>query len=231
MRSFQKQLLALMWFNLLFFTACETDKRPLNQGIIQYEIKYLDSEKENPLITLLPETMSLSFKDNNTIIKIEGYLGLFSFAYITNAKKDKNSTLLKIIDKKYLYQISNGYPSYGYDELMLDYTVKHCTEVKDILGYRCKKATFEFKNPKISPIDVFYTNEIAIEKPNRNNPFKELDGVLLEFQVRLNNINMRFKAIKIWEAEISDDLFEVPDGFEKISKEMMQDKMKNYNAS
>ncbi len=197
----------------------------MSEGTIVYEIYYLENEDDNPLISLLPKTMTLHFKNNNTVSKIEGYLGLFEFAFINNIEEQINATLLKILDKKFMYQTIPGKASFGYDQ-MQGVEIEMLNQTKIILGYNCQLARVIYKN-KV-PFDMYFTHEINIEKPNQSNPFKKIDGVLLDFQIKLNNINMRLLAKSITEENISPKEFAVPPEYKKVSKDDMQKIMDKY---
>jgi len=108
--------------------------------------------------------------------------------------------------------------------------IEKLEETKKILGYTCKKAII--KSSALSePFAVYYTNEIGIDNPNINNPFREIDGVLLEFQVKLNNINMKFIATEISQSRVCEDLFTIPSGYQKVSYDIMSATMNSYLTS
>jgi len=47
--------------------------------------------------------MTVKFKNNNTINKIEGFSGIVSFTHIQNFRDRENITLVKVLNKKYKY--------------------------------------------------------------------------------------------------------------------------------
>ncbi len=201
-----------------------------DEGSIVFDITYLDDERENPLISLLPTQMTLKFKNNNTISFIEGFFGVFKLSYITNNEMGKNFTLLRLMDKKYIYESDTTGPLFGYEK-MKNIEVRKSTKKKIIAGYECFEG--EMKCPQISDsvIKFYYTYGIDIENPNVCNPFKKIDGVLLEFQVNLNNINMRFVAKNVKIEEVSESEFEIPKGYKTITIQEMQKIMESFNQS
>ena len=66
----------------------------IDEGTIEYDIVYLQDEKDNPLISLLPTTMSLKFKDELSIQKIEGWMGIFQMAGIADRGNNKRDAIL-----------------------------------------------------------------------------------------------------------------------------------------
>ncbi|HBS86956.1 MAG: hypothetical protein A2W91_01950 [Bacteroidetes bacterium GWF2_38_335] len=213
--------------SLVFFSCsekkAEEKKKEILQGVITYEIKYLQTEDENSLISLLPVEMIYKFKDNSICQKIEGWGGVFTMMGIVNYPKKTNSALLKVMGKKYHFETSlESNEAFGFDEfpgMKIEYIEG---ETKEIAGYKCKKA-IAYINDTIPPIELFYTEDLPIENPNRNNPFREIKGVLMSYQMSFQRIPMVMNAVKVEMKNIDDVEFLVPDDFEKVSKEDLQE--------
>ena len=101
--------------------------------------------------------------------------------------------------------------------------IKETGETKEIAGYTCKKAVVNCTDPLIKPFYVYYTNEILINDPNRHTPFKSIDAVLLEFQIKLYDINMRVTASHVRSGKISGKEFEITKDYERINKKTMEE--------
>lgn len=218
---------------ILVSVCCNSKNRnteEINEGIIKYQIEFFEDERSNPLIALLPSEMVLHFKNNNSRIKIDGYLGLFSFSYIADYQKSKNYTLLRILDKTYNYEVDFGKLAFGYEE-MQNIKITKTEESIDILGYKCRKAIVDMSGDGQNLVDVFYTDDIDLKNSNINNPYQLIDGVLLEFHVILHGIKMKFKATEIQKAEVPDETFDVPLNREKVNLEQMKSIMERFSAN
>jgi hypothetical protein len=94
-------------FLLIFITSnsCKEiqHKDRIKEGYIEYNIEYLDDSLDSFMVGLLPKKMTIKFKNNNTINKIEGFSGIVSFTHIQNYRDKKNITLVKVLNKKYKY--------------------------------------------------------------------------------------------------------------------------------
>ncbi len=192
-----------------------------DEGCIDYDIKYMQSQNQNPLISLLPKTMSFKFKDNSTVQRIEGWMEVFIMAGITNAETQEKSAFLKILNNKFYYATNLNGPTFGFDKfsgMKIEYVE---SETKVVAGYLCKKADITFSNKDIPPFSVYYTNEIDIKEPNLNNPFSSIDGVLLEYQMIFQGIPMCIVANKVEFVNVEDEEFEIPTGYEKVPMETM----------
>ncbi len=229
--------LSYLLYGFFIFLSCQflscndsVSNEFITEGEIDYTIEYLDSKQENPLIGFLPQEMTTSFRYNASRTAIEGLFGTFKLIYIYNYPKEKNYTLLQILDKKYVYKpdFEMGEMAFGYQQ-MKNVKITYSDLEKSIAGYKCKHATAIFEDGLTDTIQIFYTNEIGLMHANYNNPFKEIEGVLMEFSVNLFDINMKFKAIKVHKKKINDNLFDLPEGFVKISEPQMKRIIDDYN--
>lgn len=198
----------------------------LNEGSIEYDIVYLQDEKQNPLISLLPTTMQLKFKNDLSVQKIEGWMGIFQMAGIADRENNKRDAFLKIMNEKYYYETTMDGSPFGFDE-MEGIRIEPSDSTKTIAGYLCKSYDIFIKDSAGCVFSVYYTNEIELSNPNCNNPFNMIDGVLLEFQMSFQKIPMKLTAKKVVKEDIPDDEFKVPEGFAKVTKEKMQEVISN----
>lgn len=210
-----------LFFILIAFYSCDKFGGS-DQGVITYELKYLEDEKDKPVISLLPTEMEFYYKNDNTCQKVEGWMSIFSIVGISDFKTGTKYALLKIMADKYMYK-SNGSTAFGYDE-MKGKTIKFVDETKEIAGYKCKKAIVKYKGDEF---DVYYTDEINIKNPNWNNPYKEIKGVLMEYQISMFDIKTEIKAVKVENIEVDDNVFVVPDGYNEVTKQKMEDVINN----
>ena len=72
------KLLGLFIFIIFSSFGCKSvfHSKP-TEGIIHYELTYLEREDENPLISLLPTEMEIKFKDDFLHQQVDGWMGLF----------------------------------------------------------------------------------------------------------------------------------------------------------
>jgi len=206
---------------LTLFTACDSSifSGKLNEGTIDYKLEYLDDANEKPIISLLPTEMKIQFKKGYYLQSVEGWMGIFRMAGVNDVKAKKKSALLKIMNKKYLYQVDGNSEGFGFNP-MKDKKIELTNETKEIAGYKCKKANITWNGYNFS---IFYTDEIRIDEPNWNNPFPEIDGVLLEYQYEMFDIKTKVTATTVKKEDIADETFEIPAGYKNVSKKEMED--------
>lgn len=203
---------------VLVVSSChKLTKRGIDEGIMKYEITYLEDKANNPLISLLPSHLEMYFKDNSVLLCVEGWMGIFESAFIKQAETGDFITTLKIMNKKYYYK-SDSVEGFMGDTKYLNLEISFDEEVKKILNYDCKHATVFVPSNNLT-FDLYYTTEINVEEPNKNTVFEAVPGVLMEFQVEMNGIPMHLIATELTEKEIADEEFCIPEGYTEVEKQ------------
>lgn len=193
--------------------------KSISEGVIEFEVTYPETDAGDLMAGILPNEMTLKFKDNKTIGKLSS-MGIFTTSIIAYPDSKKVAQLVRIMTKKYVLMLDSAEVQDLYSELP-EMTVHFVDETKEIAGYKCKKAIITFKNDIKEEFSVYYTNDIEIENSNWPTPFHEIDGVLLEYRVRKYNIEMRLTATRVTKSTIDDSEFEIPPDYNKITQEEM----------
>ena len=93
----------------------------------------------------------------------------------------------------------------------MDSFVRTVTKQKKVIaGYNCNKVEVVPDDKSIPPFDVYYTDELDIKDPNFASPYKEIKGVLMEYQLKKFGLEMRFEAKSVRKELIEDKYFQVP---------------------
>lgn len=192
-------------------------KKGIQEGTLKYKITYLQSEKENPIVSLMPGYLQMSFKDNSVRMDVEGWMGIFKSTFIRQYDLNRSVNMLKMMNKKYYYVCSGSTDFMGM-QTYNDVSVSFDDEMKKILDFDCKHARVTADSGQLV-FDLYYTTDIAIEAPNNQSPFKEIPGVLMEFQIKINGISMYLEAAEIKEVDIPDEEFKIPDNYEEVAKD------------
>ncbi len=182
-------------------------------------------DKHNLMFDFMPSKMVMKFKDDKYTTDLSAGMGMFKTNFIVDKESNTFSQLVKLINKKYVLTLQGDAISKSL-ELVPKLNIELTNETKKILGYKCKKAIITVDNDEKEIFTVFYTNEIAIGSPNWCNQFKEIDGVMLEYQYEKYDITMRLKAQSIKFTKIDDSEFEIDDAYESITEDKMNIEMK-----
>jgi hypothetical protein len=188
-----KYLLAVLPV-LLILTACKKDtySGKYENGLIEYKITYLQNELKDISPALLPKKMKLEFNPHYSTNTIEGFMGFFKLNSHTNFKHKRCSTILEVLNKKYLFKGKKGESMCCFDENP-DMEIEFTNDTKEIAGLKGRRVIITLPE-KGETFDIYYTDEIAIESPNSTNPYHQIEGVLLEFQLKLEFLKMKFTA-------------------------------------
>lgn len=213
MQYCSKFVISLLLFSIIvIFNSCETlGKKGISEGVVEYDVTYPKLDPNNMMVAGLPNKAYLRFKDNNTANDMSGMMGLISITYISKSNKTVSQTLT-LINKKYVSDIS----AEDLKRINSDFIekIEAGKNTREIAGFKCKEAIVHLKNGEI--IHVYYTNEIKIANPNWSNPYNQIDGVLMDFQVERYGIAMHLKAKQVLEQKVEEDAFSVSDDHKKI---------------
>ncbi len=195
-QSCMKRLkVTLIFAVLILASSCRnSEKRQISSGMIEYNITYLNQDLDRKTRDLLPRKMKLVFNEKQATNSIDGFLGFYKLHAFTDFHSRKCSTLLKVFDKQYLFKGKRDEQMCCFDN-MADMEIRETTEKKIIAGLNCKKAIIYLPSSQETFV-IFYTEEIKLRHPNSTNPYRKVKGVLMEFELNLLYLRMRFVAEK-----------------------------------
>ncbi|MGB0888151.1 MAG: hypothetical protein ACPGSL_08525 [Vicingaceae bacterium] len=219
-----KAFYILITIALLTFIGCGKKPSGKSEGVISFKVSYPKMDKKNFMLDFMPQKMKLKFKDDKYKTSLAAGMGMFKMHFIINPQDEEFSQLVKLIDKKYALTL-NGDDILESTSKLPNYSVEHTGETKKILNYVCEKAIITVGNDKNDAFTVYYTDKIEIENPNAGTQFKDIDGVLLEYQYEKYGICMKFVAQDIQFSPVDDSEFEINKEYNSISEAEMNKEM------
>lgn len=204
------------------------DSNKITEGIITYDVSYYTSEKDNPIIALLPNKVELRFKDNNICLISEGYLGFFSTKFVSKLENESSNILLKILNNKLNYQFPKDEVAFVYNQLP-PVKIEYNDSTKLIAGYNCQQAQIFNKENSLENVKLYYTSEIGLKSPNRNTPLYQIPGVLMEFETTMNQVKAKFTAQKVSLSIVDDNDFEIPEEYVLSDLETLKKYIVDFN--
>ncbi|HDP75467.1 MAG TPA: hypothetical protein ENN49_06290 [Bacteroidales bacterium] len=211
---------------ILFSLSSCISKSPkeIGEGRIEYDIEYDTLTLSRVDKKILPSSLIVRFYNNNTINTIDALSGAVTISIISQPAKKEFTTMLKIFNKKLYYSepYTNGHypalyariPKVNVDTLVKDF---------DYIGYKCKSVMGYFADNPERKFEIIYTKQIAIDNPNLNTPFESIDGVMLGFNLRFNNVEMKLRACNVTKENINADAFKIPEDYKKVDFQTMTD--------
>jgi GLPGLI family protein len=147
---------------------------------------------------------------------------------ITNAKLGTSVSLMNILGSKYAIESNGKEVDAESEEYLKNMRVENTSETKTIAGYNCKKAIIHIKDPQAkspSQMEVWFTKELAMDNVHVKGPFQKIEGAMLEFNLEQQGMNMNFQAQNVSKENVDNKLFEVPDGYKKMTQQEMMKMM------
>ena len=201
----------------------------IDQGEIYFGIEYVGHmvgiKKE-----IMPKQMVVSFKDDKILFDMTSNIGKSGIMILSNPCDDIYDMYCSIFTSRYYYGAKLGemYPGFG---AMKDIEVKETSKEAVICGYHAHCAEVTLPSKSDIKYEVWYTNEINVDNPNRATPFKDIDGVVLKFFYIIGDLEIHFNAENVYSKNIEDIVFERKKDYILVTKESIDQfivKMINY---
>ncbi|MEA1886630.1 MAG: hypothetical protein U9N72_05425 [Bacteroidota bacterium] len=216
-----KVIASLVCIILLGLFSCKKSSlKSIDEGEIHYKITFHDRNAVLP-DELMPNSMVVRFKNDKTLLEITSPIGNNGVFIITKPDNNQIQTFIRVLGMKYYYQgPANEIPP-GINP-MSNMDLKNTNEVVTILDLKCKKTVVTIPEKDFT-YDLWYTEEIYIKDPNSYNPFKDIDGVLINFFFIMGDIIIEFEAEGIYFRPVPDKAFEKVQNFRRIDRKSMDD--------
>ncbi len=196
-------------------------------GRITYEMSYPGSRIDLATLEQLPRETHVIAK--NKMVRTEMEAGELTQIKIADSEKHTVSTILEILREKYVIHKSRDNIQQALRELP-EPEISFKNETKEILGFECKRAEAliydEFGEEHV--MEIYYTEEISGKPFNFDLPYNEIPGLMLIYEVRSGNLNMRYEATSVrsrWGMFISNRNFRIPDDAKEITFEELREKL------
>ena len=186
-------------------------------GIIVYNISFGDMDMDPQMAAMMPKTMKMKIKGESSRTEIS--MGMGSTIVVFNGETKSGFTLMDIMGQKYAMEMTAEELEKDIEETP-DMDVEVTGETKEIAGYMCKKAIVKSNESGAEDLEmtVYFTDELGSGMLNYNNPvFKDVQGVMMEYTMKENDMDMTFSAISVTKKKIGDDEFEIPEGYNVMS--------------
>lgn len=201
-------------------------QRPL-KGRIIYKISYPGSNVDLAELQELPDRAVVYTKKNQVRTELSGQTAGLYQVKIADAETKDISTLMEIQKEKYVIkrsfpEIQNALRNMPQPEL------EFTNDTKVIMGYTCKKAIarvtdmFGVEHESI----IYYTTEIPGTAFNFDNPYTEIPGLMLEYEVRVGQLNIRYEAQSLKKRLfVANRRFDVPRDYQSITYDELRTRL------
>ncbi len=219
---------------LLVVTSCGNDSdkeakeedpdKKLPQGVITYSIEYPEIDKDNIFYAVLPKTMTMTYLGNMYKTEVQKK-GMFNTTLISDNDAHELVAIFSMGRRdRYFAEMSKAEVDEFLEEFPeLDYLDSDDTD--SLLNVQCKH-TLAIFNDISKEININYTHDLGIENPNWCNPYKKINGVLLNYDLEYYGVLLSFKATEInRDTVISRDIFSIPEDHKKVPYKKIKDEL------
>ena len=209
---------------LTILTNCKQNNNisQINSGVIEYNIQYPKELADQAISNILPEEMKVYFTPNELKFKIKGDLNIFLLEYLSRSQGDSCYTLFKVVNRKLYYPLRKNEKWFLFEKNPpIKFTV-HKDSVVNIAGINCHYVNITYPTKPGQVINAYFTKDIKINNKLFNSPFKEIDGIPLQFEVQYNKRTYKFIATKI-ENSIGNEKMIIPPDYKLSSRQEIHD--------
>ncbi len=216
----KQSLFSLLIFIGLLQSACSSiSSHTPDEGYIVYSIEYLNADSLDGMKAMLPDEMTLYFKNNSTCSELVIGAGLFETRMISNSDNFTMNTLVKALGQKSVMKLRKDDVDKNYQDrvpLELTYTNKR----KEIAGYNCKEILV--RDSTGNEYKVYFTEDIHINEPNWSTPFRDVKGIMLDYSLNFNGMIMHLTAKEVKFEAVDSTYFNLPEDYKEIKKEKLK---------
>ncbi len=210
---------------MLLVTGCKhKDEKFISEGRIEYDVTVVDDEGSG-MANMMPHKMTIKFKNNKSCATMSAGMGLFATSFISDPETVTHTICMKLLNKK-MVAVQNSF-DIERENTAYPYTLVPTKGTKMIAGYKCLKVHVKPQREDQKEFDIYYTKELDFKNPNFANPFHELDGVLMEYQIKKMGFELKFTATAVINEDVEDDNFTYTSDHKKISNKEMNDIFKD----
>lgn len=196
------------------------------RGSIDYDVSYPGSRIDYATQEALPSKMNVSANDN--LVKKEMIGGELIQTQISDSETETLDILLEIMGQKYHIQKTKEEVLAALKELP-EPKFEYTAETKEILGYTCHKVeavSYDEYGEEIVSV-IYFTKDVPGFPFNFDLPYREIPGLMLVYELKVGDINMRFEAKEIKERRrgTGKRSFKIPSGYNKTTYEELRKKL------
>jgi GLPGLI family protein len=200
----------------LFCSLSSVAQKTISEGKIVFEITYPDVELDQQTMAMLPDASTFYFNSKKSRVEVKMAMG--STIMISDLDSQKFVTLMDIMGNKMALTLTkedidkekNSKPKP---------TVQVTRDTKVIAGHLCTKAIITPADTTESmPYEVWFTKDILAKNSFRSN-IEGIDGFLMEFRTRQNNMTMKMTCKSVTEQKVDDSMFIIPEGYKPVTME------------
>ena len=192
------------------------------EGTIKFDLSYEDLPAEMAAMeAMLPDEMVTVVKGEKSRLEQSMGMGMSSVT-ITDMKKGSGILLMDMMGKKVAMEMTKEelekMDKNGSSKKKPEF--KYIDGEKEIAGFKCKKAIVVLEGA--GEMELYYTEDLPA---GASTQFEGLKGFPLEYTIAQGPMKIKVTASSVKQEKINSSLFEIPDGYDKMTFEEFQKSM------
>jgi hypothetical protein len=214
-------LQSLLLFLVLVLASCggENAYKNMKEGEIYYNITYVNNPSSFSS-EFLPKELVIAFRNDLVCTNLRSPIGNAGITTVVNPDENIYDTYLSIFSLKYCFEGTYKDLQPGFST-MKDITVHETGRKSVICGFNCHQARIDFPGSRPSHY-IWYTDEINAVDPNKMTPYKDIDGVLMDFFYIIGDAEIQFTADEVLVKQIPDKEFEKRKNYRIVSSQHLE---------
>ena len=191
-------------------------QKHITEGVIEYDVTYPELDSDNLMLELLPNEMKMTFKEAKFKSQLKTGAGIVEMTVIANGEEKLLHNMVKLFSDRYVLTL-NEEGAHQMTNVIPQFQIKYIDGIDTIAQAPCKRILIDFGAAKNESYIFAYTDEIALKSPNWWTPYRDIEGVLLDYRIENYGMNMRLLATSIRSEEVDDSEFIVDDRYETLT--------------
>lgn len=196
-----------------------------NEGLITYDVTY--PYYTGGMGNIIPDEMTLHFEDGQYITELSSG-GFFLNRFIIDNNEHTLTHEVKTIGIKATTHLNQE----TVDIMLSDFPafdIIYTEQTDSVAGFLCHQAIGVFHDISYPDMMIYYTDSLdvrGLENSNWCNQFKEIPGVLMQYEIEQFGIRTRFRARSCQHVEVAPEAFDRLEGLQEVSVEEMLEIMR-----
>lgn len=210
--------ITMVFIAMVLLTPLANAQKAPFTGTIIYDVK-AEGEIPEQAKPMMPTEMICKFSTDKQSMSMK--FGMMDQKTIYDAVKQESNMMMDILGQKFIIKSSAAQISDLKKKEIETTGVKFTNETKTIAGYDCKKAivTIKVKEGTETVVNVFYTDAIDVSKYKFSNSFSEINGLPLEYTLKIGPMSFNMVARSIKKGSIPASEFVIATDYKQVTAE------------
>ena len=192
----------------------------MSEGTIEYALSFPGYDPNGLMAGMLPEKTIVTFSEDKQLAEVSAGMGLFRTAMLADQEAKQMDYHMSMMGKRLVSHLKPRDLDQFNSELGRP-TILYTGDVDTIAGLPCQKALAVFERMDQPEIELWFTDRIDLKEPNWFNPFAEVKGVLLRYEVVQNGVRMKLDAVSVTPGKVDDSKFQPRTDYQTVPADVL----------